>query len=586
MLNGAVWAPLVFLFLLRAVRGYRPLASSALCGLSLGMAWLSGHHQAPTYIALTAGFAWIYYSLRGRSVKLAMLALLSAVMMFLTGALQILPMLEYGRMAKRWISAPEPVTWNQPVPYVVHRDFSSPILSAFGIVIPSAHGYTDPFLGVVAVSLAVIAVVTSWKREWVKFFAVVAAGGFLYSLGSHNIFQGFLYSVVPLLEKARTPAAAICIFSAGAAVLAAYGFDQLPALSHTKTGTRAASIVAGFGLLLWLAILFGLAASTAVSSFIEHFGSAGFFALIAGAILFAWRNGAITSRTVTVLLFGCMLMELGIISGSEFGDRNDYAQMATLRKIQDDQDIAYFLDRQQRPFRVEMETDELGLNWPEYHHFDGLKSALASLTLNSTDMEVHLPQYRSLWNVGYTVGRETVMPDAQVVFEGKSGRRVFRNPHVFPRAWAVHQIVPVEKVSDGQALVRDHLEELHAAAFIQGSAPPDWKLASCGGDTVSVTRYEAERVLLRAAMACDGVVVLSDMYYPGWQAFVDGKPVTIQEVNLSMRGVAVPAGSHEIRYVFHPTSVYLGAILTAVGILAACVLAFRRVLPNEAEQAS
>ncbi|HYL38508.1 MAG TPA: YfhO family protein [Bryobacteraceae bacterium] len=593
MLNGAVWAPLVFLFLLRAVRGYRPLASSALAGLCLGMSWLSGHHQAPIYITLSAGFAWIYYALRRRSVKLAMLGALSVVLMFLTAALQILPMIEYGRLAKRWINAPEPVTWNQPVPYIVHRDFSSPILSAFGILIPGEHGYTDPFLGVVAVSLVAIAVVTAWKREWVKFFAAVAAGGFLYSLGSNNIFQGFLYSVVPFLDKARTPAAAICIFSAAAAVLAAFGFDQLPALSHTQAGTRAAGTVVSFGLLLWLAILFSLVAGTTASNFIELYSSTGFFALIAGAVLFGWRNGALGSRTVTALLLGCMLMEFGKVSGSEFGDRNDYAQMAILRKIYDDQDIADFLDRQHRPFRIELETDDLAENWPEYHHFEGLKSALASLTLNATDMEVHIPAYRSLWNAGFTIGRETAMPDAQVVFEGKSGRKVFRNPQVFPRAWAVHRIATVPSVADGQALVRDHLEDLHSEAFVEGAVPPDWKPAPCGGDTVSVTRYEAERVRLRAAMACDGVVVLSDMYYPGWQALIDGKPAAIHQVNLAMRGVAVPAGDHEIQYVFRPASAYLGAILTAVGILAVGLIVFRkspasarRALSDHAQQTS
>src|SRR5208337_1817074 len=47
MVNGAVWAPLVFLFLLRIIRGYRRLASAALCGVCWGMSWLSGHHQVP-----------------------------------------------------------------------------------------------------------------------------------------------------------------------------------------------------------------------------------------------------------------------------------------------------------------------------------------------------------------------------------------------------------------------------------------------------------------------------------------------------------------------------------------------------------
>jgi hypothetical protein len=574
MLNGALWAPLVLLFVLRAVRGHRPLASSVLGGACLGMSWLSGHHQAPIYITLAAGFTWIFYCVRQRSMKLAAYAGVFAVFLFLTGALQILPMVEYGRLAKRWISAPEPVTWNQPVPYMVHRDFSSPILSAFGIVIPGSHGYTDPYIGAVALALAVVAVVTAWKRQWVALFTSIALGGFLYSLGSHNIFQGFLYSVMPFLDKARTPAAAIVIYSVGAAVLAAVGFDQLPALSHSKTGTRAASIVAGFGLLFWITILLGLSASTAVSGFIEPLGTAGFFAVLAGAALFAWRKAAISFKTVAVLLFGLMLMELGNVSGSEFGDRNDYAQMAILRRIHDDQDMANFLAAQPRPFRVDMETDDLALNWPEYHHLDGLKALLAGLTLNATDMEVHLPQYQSLWNVGYTIGRKSAMPDAEVVLDGASGRKLFRNPHMFPRAWAVHRVVPVGKVSDGQALIRDHLEDFHSQAFVQGNVPKDWALTACSGDSVSVLRDDAGTVVLRAEMACDGVVVLSDMYYPGWKAFVDGKAVPIQQVNLAMRAVAVPSGTHEIRYVFRPASVYAGGILTGIGILGAGLIAF------------
>ena len=576
MLNGAMWAPVVFLFLLRAVRRRRPWASAVLCGVCLGMSWLSGHHQAPFYITLSAAFAWMFFAITRRSWLILKLGAISGLFFFLTGALQILPMIEYGRLAMRWISAPSPVTWNQSVPYFVHRDFSSPLLSIFGLAIRNAHGYTDPFLGVVAVTLAAIAVVTAWKREWVAFFAAIAAGGYLYSLGEHDIFQGFLYAVVPGLDKARTPAAAICILSAGAAVLAAYGFDQLPALSHTSTGTRAASIVGAIGVLLWTSIIFGAAASTSASNFTDPFGSAGFFALIIAAGLYAWKRGAITSRTVTALLFGCMLMEAGNLSGVEFGDRNDYGQMTDLRKVREDSDIAAFLEQQSRPFRIDLETDELALNWAEFHHLEGFKSYLASITLNGADIEVHIPAYRSFWNVGYTIGRRTEMPDAQEIFEGKSGRKVFRNPHAFPRAWAVHLINSINKPADGQAIVRDRLGELYDAAFVEGPVPSGWKMQPCHGDKILVTRHDASRVTLRANMACDGVVILSDMYYPGWKALVDRKPVEIHQVNLAMRGVAVPAGSHEVRFVYRPASVYAGAGLTALGLLSACFVAFPR----------
>src|SRR5712692_3378602 len=64
MLNGAVWAPLVFLFFLRAMRGEQLLRNCGLAGTFLGISYLSGHHQVPIFVTLAIGGAWIYYAVR------------------------------------------------------------------------------------------------------------------------------------------------------------------------------------------------------------------------------------------------------------------------------------------------------------------------------------------------------------------------------------------------------------------------------------------------------------------------------------------------------------------------------------------
>jgi uncharacterized membrane protein YfhO len=75
-------------------------------------------------------------------------------------------------------------------------------------------------------------------------------------------------------------------------------------------------------------------------------------------------------------------------------------------------------------------------------------------------------------------------------------------------------------------------------------------------------------------MACDGMLVLSDTYYPGWKAYVDGKTVSIHEVNFVMRGILVPVGAHEIEFRYRPGSFYAGAAMSVSGILGACCIAF------------
>jgi uncharacterized membrane protein YfhO len=57
------------------------------------------------------------------------------------------------------------------------------------------------------------------------------------------------------------------------------------------------------------------------------------------------------------------------------------------------------------------------------------------------------------------------------------------------------------------------------------------------------------------------VVVLHDIYYPGWEATVDGKPEPILRTNVLFRGVEVPAGHHVVEFNFRPLS--LGNLMAA-----------------------
>ena len=70
------------------------------------------------------------------------------------------------------------------------------------------------------------------------------------------------------------------------------------------------------------------------------------------------------------------------------------------------------------------------------------------------------------------------------------------------------------------------------------------------------------------------MAVFSEIYYPGWTATIDGKPVEVARVNYVLRALRVPAGHHEIVLAFRPTSVttteyiaYAAIVLLIVGFL-------------------
>ncbi|UCG33511.1 MAG: YfhO family protein, partial [Phycisphaerales bacterium] len=93
--------------------------------------------------------------------------------------------------------------------------------------------------------------------------------------------------------------------------------------------------------------------------------------------------------------------------------------------------------------------------------------------------------------------------------------------------------------------------------------------SSGGGGEVSVTTYSPKRIVLEADVASDGFLVLSEMHYPGWHAYVDDNEVPVLRVDYLLRAVPLRAGRYdkiEVRY--EPRSVTIGFVITAISAAA------------------
>ncbi len=444
MVNGAVWLPLVFLFLLRAGRGWNLTGNAALSGMFLGLAWLSGHHQAPTFLTLPAAGAWLYFIFRAGRVdwRFVRAAALAMVITGLTGALQILPAYEYGHYAKRWVGAPEALTWNQPVPYAVHANYDLKPFSILGVVFPDLKTDSDPFVGVAALALALLALGMCWRDARVRLLGAVALGGLLYSLGHHSLFQGFLYAALPDLDKARVVSAAVVVFEFGIAVLAAFGLDRLGSPEPSPWPRRviwAALVFGFFTLALFEAIFFANKWSFTGADTVMLVP---FFALALAALLYASSRGALTARQSGVLLLLLALLELGNNVGSVFTARADEkGGMRWLIQMRGNPDIADFLNREPGPLRANVPDDAFAENWGALHGVEMWGGSLASLTTNLTRFDFWKYPSRMLWGVGYTIAAKPPPEGGKAVFYGVSGMNVYQHAGVFPRAWPVHELL-------------------------------------------------------------------------------------------------------------------------------------------------
>ena len=79
--------------------------------------------------------------------------------------------------------------------------------------------------------------------------------------------------------------------------------------------------------------------------------------------------------------------------------------------------------------------------------------------------------------------------------------------------------------------------------------------------------------MIDAELGCKGMLVVSDLYFPGWQATVDGRRAEIHEVYGFLRGVVVEGGRRRVEMVYRPRSVFTGAVMTAAGLALALAAA-------------
>jgi uncharacterized membrane protein YfhO len=93
---------------------------------------------------------------------------------------------------------------------------------------------------------------------------------------------------------------------------------------------------------------------------------------------------------------------------------------------------------------------------------------------------------------------------------------------------------------------------------------------------VNITSYQSNRIVLQVESPANGVLVLSEVFYPGWRASLNGVAAPLLRANWSLRAVPLPAGSHEVEVAFVPASFRFGAAISVATLLAVGVAAFIR----------
>jgi uncharacterized membrane protein YfhO len=112
------------------------------------------------------------------------------------------------------------------------------------------------------------------------------------------------------------------------------------------------------------------------------------------------------------------------------------------------------------------------------------------------------------------------------------------------------------------------------------SSQPLPALVGGQGNSAQITTETPTEIIITVTAAEAGWLVLAESDYPGWQATIDGEAANIYRANVAFRAVYVPAGSREVRFVYSPRWLQVGALVSGLALLLCLALAGWAWRPN------
>lgn len=534
----AAWLPLVFLGTWNglAARGGLLNRWTLLAGTTFGISTLAGHAQMTYFTGLLVGAAGLWHlalALRNRRQLVTVVGRLAVIGLITFGlsAAALLPTLEMtGYTARAGLS------------YEDAARYSLPPQALIGLVAPDVYGrgpaaFTGTwdrvevgYMGALALALVVVGAVAGLRRRdgLTLWLVIVAAVALLLALGAYFPLHRLAYTLIPGFQSIRVPARFVLLFNFAGAILAAQGVRYLMARVELRRIMPAAG---------W--VLAGLVAAELV------------------------------------------IMGAGIEVQAD-DPRGGFAHADAVAWLQSQPDA---------PFRIEGATplwqpDSAALHGGPLFDIYGISNPLALAAYDTYYWGVG-SRGSALYNflgAKYVIAATDGEPPGDAsfvpVYEADSGVTVYLNTGAEPLARLVYRAESTDSAWDA---IHDPAWDASAVVYVEDGPPLDSDPPEGAG--LFFTVYDPNTLAVVVNTPAPAYLLLAEVWYPGWQAFIDGTPAPIYRANTAFRTVYLPEpGEHTVLLAFRPTSVIVGLALTGLTVLALLGVGLKGVFTVKAHQ--
>ena len=542
----------------------------ALCGFQLGFSVRSKDRQqgklsSLVRVKLTSGnWRQLKYILGGLS--------LGALLALAVAAVLLIPLYKFAPFSSR-----------STLEFADAGLSSLPVGYLWGLVMPDYNGYVEYFL-YAGIPLLVLGLIGLARRQ-AQFWGVFVGVALLYVLGSTTLVFPIILRFVPLLSWVRVPSRIWLVVMAALALLAGMGLQRL--LEGLQEVTRRRLILAltalsGTGLALGLGylFLFGILPLNLLTPLVLMPATGLVVALLAA------RKIPLQVGTAAVLLL--VLADFLIMDASLVESRSQEQVFA-------DSGLGEFLVHKlkQQPFRVYSPSYSLpqhiaiqqGLEsvngvdpifltaYDRYIELaSGVPRQLYSVTVPAMEGPGPLELVNQnaqpdanllgLLNVRYVASEFPLQVDGlqQIARFGRT--HLYENRAYLPRAFVVGSVKTIASLD--QALASLQSIDLSSQALVEGG--PELSNGALRTRVIWQQRTP-NRLHLDVALDKAGFLVLSQIYYPGWEVLLDDHVDRIWKADGVISGVYLPAGEHSLIFNYQPPTLWPGLVTTGLGIV-------------------
>lgn len=584
---AAAYIPLLLLFIDRWFKNgkwYEGLSIS----ITLALQLLSGYPQIVFYNFLAVFVLWIF---RLKSTpKIFVKTTLLAVWILLgigVAGVQILPGYELLTFSQRqqekipinWAF----LSWEQVITFIAPDYFGNHATGNYWG--PKNYTSNIGFVGIVAIILAGIGVLNFWKDYCVRTSFFIGLLALILALP--NPVSTFLWQSNILGLQAGVFHRSLILFVLSISLLAGFGYESLV---KKKPVFFKALIIPGLLIFLFMAwsLWFGIAKSDLLSSWRFLVGlrnlvipTAAFFAIAFCLLLI--KKKFLKTQALLFIIF-VSIFELFYMGWK-------YTPFVPRHLVYPKTPVLEFLDAQAKPFRVEGgEVIPANLLIPFKLYTASGYDAVYPVTLakliaaiNSNDISSS-PQDRygiirnfeskiaDLMNIKYLFIKKNNINTKQtknLISFQEASVAVLERETSLPRAFLVYDWQLVQ--NDNQALYFLIKEDfpLDKKVIINTN---DQVVSQKGKGHVEFTDISESESKIKVQTDISGLLFISETWYPGWKAYVDGKDTKIYKADYAFRAISVPPGEHEIRFIYKPDSFFNGVKISVVSIIVLAIL--------------